>query len=110
MGKKRVKSKKKDTAQADKRNVPIAKYFLGIVVVVGIAFFWLLLTDISQSVREAESLKHEGYMHLKKKKLRAAHRSFDKALAIAEKNNLKDRKNLRKTQLFYKELYFSIEI
>ena len=95
MGKKKLKSKKKVTGKAAKPNVTVVlKYALAIVVAVGIAFFCLQLTDISSSVQDAERLKQKGYTHLKKRRIRAAHRSFDKALEIAKKNDFVNRKPL----------------
>ena len=100
MGKKRVKSKKKATVKAANR-APLGKYVLAIVGVVGIAFVYLLLTDISSSVQEAKRFKEKGYGHLKKKKFRAAHRSYDKALEIAKKNDFMNRMPLFMADLLF---------
>ena len=89
-----VKSKKRVKGKAAKRNVPVVKYALCIVVAVGIAFFWSLMSDISSSVQDAIRFKEEGYSNLGNSNIRAAVRSFDKALAIAKKNNFIDRKPL----------------
>ena len=46
------------------------------------------------AVQNAERFTQKGYVHLQYNNIRAAHRSFDKALAIAKKNNFMHRKPL----------------